>query len=246
MVIPLADLVAVNAAFAAEAARTGPDSPVRSEIWPTAGRMIDHLGNIQAWATEIVRTGVSTDRAEFRRPVDRDRVDWFTETSTALVDTLDEVDPGRACWTVFDAPPVTAFWRRRMTNEAAKHLWDLRTAIDSDPRMPVELGLDAQAGILDEFADVLVPFARARGLEPLPHALAFIADDIDRRWVISPDWVMATPGDVPAGADVLRADVGDLALFAWERASPWALPARYLREGPGAALEAFSRTPVHL
>ena len=49
--------------FAAEAAQLDPDHPIDSDAWPTVGAMVDHLGQIQRWATEVVRTGASVDRA---------------------------------------------------------------------------------------------------------------------------------------------------------------------------------------
>ncbi|HWM17491.1 MAG TPA: maleylpyruvate isomerase N-terminal domain-containing protein, partial [Microbacterium sp.] len=124
----LTGLITASRAFASLAAYVDADAPVRSEIWPTAGAMIDHLGNIQSWATRVVSTGAPADRKQFTRPPERERVEWFRQTSDALVEILEMSDPGRECWAIWGAQPVVAFWRRRMTNEAAKHLWDLRTA----------------------------------------------------------------------------------------------------------------------
>lgn len=241
----LSGLIAANGAVAAEAARVDPEAAVRSAIWPTAGRMIDHLGNIQAWATEVVRTGAPADRKEFRRPDGADRVEWIARTGTALVDELSATDPDRECWTLFEAERVTSFWRRRMRNEAAKHLWDLRTAGPATPAMPGELTLAEQADALDEWVDVFVGEARRRGVDPLPRDVVLVADDVDRAWRFGSDWTV-TPAIETDDADVLRADVGDLVLFVWERASPWDLPGRFRLDGPDAALRAFAQTPIHL
>ncbi|HAQ59258.1 MAG TPA: hypothetical protein DCR63_01965, partial [Microbacterium sp.] len=224
------------------------DAVVQSSIWPTAERVVDHLGNIQAWVTEIVRTGRPADRKAFRRPEARERVEWLTQTSETLVATLAGADPDRECWTLFGAAPVTSFWGRRMTNEAAKHLWDLRTVRDAAPRTPAELDLGQRADVIDEFAEVFVPAARRRGVEPLPHDVFLVADDIDRSWRFSADWNVTgvTRADVPSGSEVLRADVGDLVLVLWERADPWALPDRFRIENADLALRALARTPIHL
>ncbi len=241
-------LEALNHSFSEEAAAVAPDALVQSAIWPTAGRMIDHLGNVQAWVTEIVRTGAAADSKAFRRPEDREAVEWFRQTSETLVATLAAADPDRECWTLFDAPPVTSFWGRRMTNEAAKHLWDLRTAHDATPTMPDELDLGQQADAVQEFVEVFVPAARHRGIEPLPHDLFLVADDVERSWRFSADWYVTgvTRADVPAGSEVLRADAGDLALLLWERADPWMLSDRFRIQNGDLALRAFARTPVHL
>ncbi len=246
----LTGLIAASRAFAALAAHLDARAPVRNEIWSTAGAMIDHLGNIQAWATQVVRAGVPADRTQYTRPPERERVEWFRQTSDALVETLKMTDPARACWTIWGAEPVVSFWGRRMTNEAAKHLWDLRTAIEPDPPMPEEISLEERAGIIDEFVELLVPAARAREIEPLPRDMLLIAEDLGRTWLFSHEWEVTTSplSDLPSkvDADVMRADVGDLVLFVWERAGPWDLPDRFHIEGGDTALRAFSRTPVHL
>jgi hypothetical protein len=137
-----------------------------------------------------------------------------------------------------------------MTNEAAKHLWNLRTAIEADPSMPEEISLEERAGIMDEFVELLVPAAPAREIESLPRDVLLVAEDLDRTWLFSPAWEVATAplSDLPPTADVdlMRAELGDLAPFVWERASPWDLPDRFRIEGGDAALRVFSRTPVHL
>lgn len=246
----LTDLMAANRAFADLADRVDANAPVRNEIWSTAGEMIDHLGNIQAWATHLVLAGVPADRTQFRRPPDLRRVEWFRQTSDALVETLEMTDPSRACWTLWDAEPVVAFWRRRMTNEAAKHLWDLRTAVAPEPSMPEEIGLETRAGIMDEFVELLVPAARGRGIDPLPRDVLLVAEDVGRSWLFSREWEVTSPAPadliVDVDADVVRADVGDLGLFVWERASPWNLPDRFRIDGGDAALRVFSRTRIHL
>lgn len=241
-------LEALNRAFAEEADAVHPDAAVHSTIWPTAGQMIDHLGNVQAWVTQIVRTGASADRKAFVRPEDRDRVEWFAQTSETLVATLAEADPGRECWALFEAPPVVSFWGRRMTNEAAKHLWDIRTTSDTTPRMPDELNREQQADAVDEFVEVFVPAARRRGIEPLPRDLFLMADDIDRGWRFSTDWDVTgvTGGDVSDDSEALRADVGDLALLLWERADPWKLSDRFRIENGDAGLRGLVGTPIHL
>lgn len=246
---PSPGLVAASAAFSEHAAMVDPDAPVRSEIWPTAGMMIDHLGNIQGWATEVIRTGKSVDRKEFRRPPHRDRVEWFADTSAGLMAAIEAADDDGPCWALFDRSSTTSFWNRRMTHEAAKHLWDLRTATDPTPAIPPELDLEQQVDAIDEFTEVFLPPARLRGLEPLPRDVALIPDDADRAWVFSRDWQvtrLTSAAADAADADRLRAAVGDLTLFVWERADPWTMPDRFRRRRADDALRAFARTPVHL
>jgi hypothetical protein len=166
------------------------------------------------------------------------------------VHTLQRTDPDRACWTIWDAEPVVSFWRRRMTNEAAKHLWDLRTALETDPPLPDEISLEERGGVVDEFVELLVPAARARGIAPLPRSLLLASEDLERTWLFSPGWEVTTSplSDLTSGidADVVRANAGDLILFIWGRARPWDLPDRFHISDDATAIEAFSLTPVHL
>ena len=194
----LTGLSAASCAFADLATRVDAHASVRNESWPTAGAMIDHLGNIQAWATDAVRVGTPADRSKYTRPAERERVEWFQETSAALVETLEKTDPARECWTLWGAEPVVSFRQRRMTNEAGKHLWDLRTAIDSEPPMPAEISLAERANIMDEFVDALVPAARTREIEPLPRHVLLVAQDL---WTDMAAHIRSTPSkqDTPKG-----------------------------------------------
>jgi hypothetical protein len=103
---------------------------------------------------------------------------------------------------------------------------------------------------MDEFVELLVPAARGRGIDPLPRDVLLVAEGLGRRWLFSREWEVTTslPAEVltRVDADVMRADVGDLVLFVWERASPWNLPHRFHIDEGDTALQAFSRTRIHL
>jgi hypothetical protein len=73
----LTGLIAANRAFADLAERVDADATVRNQTWPTAGAMIDHLGNIQAWVTQVVGSGAAADRTKYKRPPERPRGEWF-------------------------------------------------------------------------------------------------------------------------------------------------------------------------
>ena len=55
--------------FAAEAAELDPDAPIASDAWPTVGGMVDHLGQIQRWCTEVLPpTGAMNGSLHMRAP----------------------------------------------------------------------------------------------------------------------------------------------------------------------------------
>jgi len=246
----LADLHAVVDAFAREAARTDPEAPVRSTLWPTAGRIVDHLGSIQRWAAEQVRTGAPADRRGFRRPDGADRAAWFLEGAQQLTRTLEGSDPERAVPILFGASGTVSFWQRRMAHEATKHLWDLRTARDPDPRFPPEVGPLGRADAVDEFGDVFMVEARRRGIEPLDAAVGLVATDTADAWRVSPDWMLGRERPDAASASpvvaTISAEVGDLALLLWERADLAAPDGRFVVEGDADVATALATTPVHL
>ncbi|GAA1846127.1 maleylpyruvate isomerase N-terminal domain-containing protein [Microbacterium koreense] len=241
----LAGVRAASDAFLSACTALREDAPIHSVAWPTVGDMIDHLGNIQCWATEVLRTGDPIGRREFARPDGADRRAWFAEVSAGLTEVLEETAADRPCWTLFDAPRLSGFWARRMMAEATKHLWDVRTATDPNPVMPSELSLDAQADVLDEFVAVFVAAARARGIPALPRNLVLSATDIEREWFFQTDWQVTTDAAPAVDAEVLRARVGDLVLFVWERATPAAHPERFTST-TDEAVRAFAETPIHL
>src|SRR5690349_6853040 len=132
------ELARISAAFLEVAKETESASPIASSTWPTAGEMVDHLGTIQRWATEVLQTGQPADESTHARPTDRDRLKWFDEGSERLVAAIETAASGDPCWT-FVGAGQKAFWGRRMVHEATKHLWDLRTAHEADPPMPPEV-----------------------------------------------------------------------------------------------------------
>ncbi|WP_353808209.1 maleylpyruvate isomerase N-terminal domain-containing protein [Agromyces sp. SYSU T00194] len=243
--------------FAAEAGAIDPTAGVASATWPTAASMVDHLGQIQRWAAEVVRTGRQADRAAHARPEASDPIAWFAEGATALADTLDATDPARPCWT-FRGEGPTAFWSRRMAHEARKHLWDLRTAGTASPPAPDVGGPAMLADGIDElYAVFLARTLASTGLDPLPGTLVLRSTDVPAAWTIAPDWsvtrhptadatAIGEPvDDAPDDPTVLRAALGDLLLFVWERAKPSSLPGRFRVLGDPATIDAYAASPVH-
>lgn len=231
--------------FAAEAAELDPDAPIASDAWPTVGGMVDHLGLIQRWCTEVLRTGAAVDRAEHVRPAERDRFAWFVEGSAALATELGTRDPAAGCW-AFVPGGTNGFWARRQAHEARKHLWDIRTATTPVPELPEAGGPEMAADIVDELYAVFLARAVRGGLAPLPSPLELVASDAVS-WHVSADWTVVRSPD-PAGdpaATVVTGSLGDIALFAWDRAVPEDLSDRFSITGSLATVAAYRDAPVH-
>ncbi|GAA3636800.1 maleylpyruvate isomerase family mycothiol-dependent enzyme [Microbacterium awajiense] len=234
---------ALSAAFADEAAATDPDAPISSQLWPTAGELVDHLGQIQRWAAQVVDTGASTDRASFARPTGVDRVRWYRQSAERLTDALRAADPARECWTLLGAG-AAGFWRRRMTHEARKHVWDLRSAATPRPPLPDEGGAAMQADAVDElFGVFLARTLRAGMIAPLPGTLVLQSTDSDDAWLISPHWEVSRGHD--DRATVVRGALGDVVLFAWERMPLAEASGRLEVVGDPVVAESFLTSHVH-
>ncbi|WES64174.1 maleylpyruvate isomerase N-terminal domain-containing protein [Microbacter sp. GSS18] len=234
-----------GAAFAAEIDRHPADAAIPWPLWPNVATLIDHLGRNHLWAAGIVRSGGPVDRKTLPRASAEDPRGWYEGCRAELLETLAETPMDRPCWVVGGRDGGTAaFWARRMVYETTKHLIDIRASGGGEWTAAPELSpVDYADGIDELFAEFL-PRSRA-SLEPLPGTLVLAASDIDRAWSISPDWAVAGTPATDAAARV-TATAGDLALFAWERATPWTAPARFAVDGPDpAVVRAFGAAPVH-
>lgn len=249
----------ISARFAAESSVADPATTIRSEAWPTVGDMVDHLGQIQRWAAAVVESGESTPREPLARPADRDRSEWMTESSALLINALSDADV--PCWT-FVGPGTAAFWFRRQAHEARKHLWDIRTGSEPAPLLPDAGGAAVAADVLDELFGVFLARSRRKGLlEPLPSTLRLEATDAAVSWTIGSDWQTSRSdgassrsdgvpapdprSDATASPVTLRARLGDLVLFGWDRAIPVDLPDRFEIDGDATTLAAYRSAPVH-
>ncbi len=240
------ELFRVASALVDTARATPLTAGIASDTWTTVADMVDHVGSVQRWATEILSTGVAADEDRHVRPAEREPIEWLADGAAQLVEAVADADPDAACWT-FVGPGVAAFWGRRMIHEATKHLWDLRTAGDPTPPLPAEVGAATPAAIIDEFDEVFI--ARARRQQdpaPLPGSVLLRPNDSDRSWLIEPDWRVVHDPLAPSASATLTATTADLALLLWERADPWTLPRRFARAGDDAAIRALRDTPIHL
>lgn len=246
---PLAFAAAIRSLsdrFAADAAALDPEAPIASAAWPTVGGMIDHLGQIQRWSAAVLRTGGAVDRADHVRPSGRERISWFVEGSSALASEIEGRDAAAECWSFVPGGTV-GFWARRQAHEARKHLWDIGTATTEVPGLPEAGGLEMAADIVDELYAVFLARAVRGGLAPLPAPLELVASDAAVSWHVSADWTIIRSAD-PAGdpaATVVTGSLGDIALFAWDRAVPEDLPDRFSITGSLATVAAYRDAPVH-
>jgi uncharacterized protein (TIGR03083 family) len=232
----------LSAAFLDATALRLPEAPTAWQAWPTAADLVEHVGRIYAWVSAIVRTGASVDRRDMPGPDGAPDAAWYAERRTELLRSLSLAEPGMPCWTLRGPDGTAGFWHRRMVFETAKHLVDLRFAGSADPmEPPPELPSMAAADGVDELFEVFLSRSRST-LQPLPAAFELRATDLDRRWLVSPDWEVGASG-TPAAA--VEATAAELLLFVWQRADPFDLPERFTVVGDPATVRAFAEAPIH-
>jgi uncharacterized protein (TIGR03083 family) len=169
----------------------------------TLEALFGHLGSIERWAAEVVRSG---EKVQQPVPPAEGGAAWFLGGAPAFLDVMTSLDPEAPCWG-FGAPPRTAgFWLRRQAHEHAIHLVDTRQT----------LGLPdlvfAEDFLLDGIDEVLGMFT-ARQLR-----LQRMADPGRAVTFRLPDGRSWTVGNGSPGASV-TASPRDMYLGLWGRSS---------------------------
>ncbi|WP_182377589.1 maleylpyruvate isomerase family mycothiol-dependent enzyme [Nocardioides sp. WS12] len=165
----------------------------------------EHTRWVHAWAANAVTAGnpdgatdpVGTDRASL--------VAGYRAAAGTLLDALRRTAPDEHVWT-FGPEPMSAFWRRRQTQEVTIHLYD---ALASQGRaaewvVTPELGWDG----VDEVATLFYPRQIKLGrTEPLQGTVRLVATDLDQSLDL---------GDTDPVVE-LAAPAADLLLMLWGR-----------------------------
>jgi len=182
-----------------------------------------HLGVIQRWAAEMVRTRAIErlgDREELFA-VDPDGPhldDWFREGARDLVEVLRSSPAAAPVWSWTDERSVE-FWSRRQAHEAAVHRWDAQLAMGS--AHPVDALLAADG--VDEWLSVFA-IGRSRATSKRSgtgESFHFHCTDEAGEWVVRFDGDGIDVQREHAKADVaIRGTASDLLLFVWGRQTP--------------------------
>ena len=174
--------------------------------------LVDHLGNVHAWAAGIVRTGAAGGGAP---PIEGDLVAWYAAQAADLDAALLAADPLEPAWNFAKVNETKGFWIRRQALETLMHLVDLDLAAGRGTEM---LAVEAADGIAETF-EVFLPRMLAKGSPTdLAAPLSVIATDAGEAWTLTP--YVGAPPAVSAGATSdhrLEANAADLWLRLWNR-----------------------------
>jgi uncharacterized protein (TIGR03083 family) len=198
------------------------------------GQLLRHLGGVQRWAEEVVRTranGPVPDEyhgalAEYADEDLAVAVPWLVESSALLARALREAGPGVAIWTpVPDG--TTNFYARRFTHESLVHRADVTLALGGEFTADPAVVVDA----LDEWMELgALPLhldrdPRMRELLGPGRTVRLRATDLGHDRDAS--WLVDLTGDVitwrrsdEAAAVTVEAPLTGLLLLVYGRSSP--------------------------
>jgi uncharacterized protein (TIGR03083 family) len=233
-------IVRESEALAHAAERAGLDAPVPTCPAWTIADLVEHVGNIQRWATLTVTT-LPTERISrsgmSEIPPPDELLPWFRAASAGLVEALGAADPSSPVWT-FSGERSVRFWFRRQAHEVAVHRWDAELAADAVTPIDTALAADGVGEWLD--------MSLARGAHGLAGLTAHgetvhlhctdTAPEAGGEWLVTLSGEDTTVETIHAKGDVAaRGTASDLDLFVWGR-----LPADPLTVfGDAALLERF-------
>lgn len=185
----------------------------------TVEDLLGHHEGVLRFATAQLQASPGSDIVPFDPPEEGvDRIAAFAAAADRLYEELLVVDPTehRPNW---HGDPHSAFWFRRMAQEAAIHRWDAQAAhTDPDP-IPSELAVDG----VDELAEVFLTHAKRRGITGQGETVHLHATDDDLGDGAG-EWMFTfTPDGVDVehahgkGDMAVRGAASDLLLFVWNR-----------------------------
>jgi uncharacterized protein (TIGR03083 family) len=196
----LAHLRADVDAVLAVLARATSTEPVAACPGWTVRHLVEHLGSVHRWATQIVRTGEAQREEEHEV---EDVAAWFAEGATVLIETLAAASPGATCWS-FTTDQTAAFWVRRQALETVVHRWDAERALGEPGRIDPTLAADGVAEVVELMAPRQVRLGR---IPPLESSVELCATDTSSSWLL---------GEGPATGSV-EATAEELLLLLWHR-----------------------------
>jgi uncharacterized protein (TIGR03083 family) len=187
--------------------------------------LVEHLGIIHRWVTEMVdrRSPVRLPREEmeFDRPTGpEDLGPWLASGGAALVAVLRAADADDAMW-AWGAHQSVRFWSRRQLHETAMHRVDLAQASAAPAQLEPEIAHDSILELIDFLPSAVVFLPAVEQLRGTGETIVLRATDFVGVGTISliPDGFTFAPtvGDADAA---LVGPVSELALVMSRRREP--------------------------
>lgn len=184
--------------------------------WDVA-RLVGHVGQVQAWMSEVVREP-SLERPTHGfadRPEPEETVAWGRRQLDELVDALGQASPGTPCWT-WAASEVIDFYPRRMAHETVVHRHDVEQAVGGGTPIDSDMATDG----VDELIEVGLQYSANPEKEfSYPEgSLHLHRTDGEGEWLLRADGGSLVVTREHAKGDVaVRGSGPDLLLYLWGR-----------------------------
>lgn len=182
--------------------------------------LVVHLGSVEQWAAEALRTGAEPTMAGYEPPPDDPSglTAWYRRCADGLLDALATVDPHGPAWVFLPGLAAEAtFWLRRQAHEHAVHRRDAEAAVgEPTPVDPV-----AAADGIDEYFGLLAARCRLGGREVPPASLHVHCTDTEGEWLVEAvDGAVSVVREHRSGDAALRGRAESLFLALWGRPVP--------------------------
>ena len=206
-------------AFASAAERGDLTTRVPSCPDWTLGDLVWHLTDVQWFWTQIAGRALLSREDVGPRPEppasDDHLVGGFREGAAALVEVLEEADPGLRLWSWAGGQQDITWVRRRQAHEAAIHRWDAEATVGDPGPIEGSLALDG----IDEWVEWMADPDELSSAAPVMVRLVASDREAARVLRVEADGTFASePQGQPDGT--ITASASDLDLLLWRRVAP--------------------------
>lgn len=214
---PIEQLRLEGEALLAAARTAGPDAPIEHCPGWSMARLVGHTAKVFERTAVVVAEGLMAPPANDRFTQfakDASVFDQFARVLEELVEALATAVPNAPCWNFTGEDLTSAFWFRRMCNEAAIHRWDAQHAIGTTSGFGPDLAVD----IIDELLFVLMPVLSATKNPTLSASFHLHCTDAPGEWLTTfTDGSPVTVREHAKGSLAVRGPADALCLWAWNR-----------------------------
>jgi uncharacterized protein (TIGR03083 family) len=192
-------------------------SPVPSCPGWTVEDLLEHLTQVQRWATRIVTAppGERVARRVEESPTGPALLDFVQLGAAELEATLAEVDLDHAVYSFVGTRPAR-WWLRRQAHEATVHAWDLADATGTALTLDADVAVDGIDELLEVYLDPRL--IDTEGFAAGGESLHVHTTDVDGEWMVRvASGSISVTREHAKGDLAVRGPAADVLLALWGR-----------------------------